>query len=247
MKPLCLLVLLLVVSGISSAGVFLPENGRHSFEPSSPAPAVGHALLLADSSGKKVLSSDDLEQLVLPDAPGPSGAVPSKTPADSAATLNQKAKRLIKKGHSTDTEKALSLLGQAIVLDPGYSETYHNRGQIFMDRKDYDNAVKDFREGLALDMKTLGPGHPQLGTSYASLGAALYKLGDFNGAAGCFQQALDIRRTYLDEKHPLVKEAKEYLERATQQQQSIETMTEQQSVEMMTEQPSVETVPAEEP
>lgn len=228
MKLLCLLVLLLAVSGIASANVVLTENGRHAFKPSAPAPAGDHALLLATSSGKKALSCEDLDQLALPDTPGPSGAAPPKSPAARAATLNQKARRLIKKGHYTNTEKALSLLGQAIVLDPGYSETYHNRGQVFMDRKDYDNAVKDFRESIALDMKTLSAGHPQLGPSYASLGVALYKLGDFSGAVSCFQQALDIHRTHLDENHPLIKEVQEYLDRATQQQ-------------------SVETVPAEKP
>lgn len=175
-------------------------------QPDSSAKASedGQAGPPAKSSGKSALPSNALDKLSLPDAAGASAAAPSKAPETGAAELNQQAKLLIKDGRYTDTDKASSLLEKAMALDPGYSETYHNLGQVYLESEDYENAVENLRKGIALDTKKLGPDHSMLAPSYYNLGQALYKLDDYDGAVENYQRALAIRQAHPEASFPAI-------------------------------------------
>lgn len=191
------------VHGVSRDQV--AEIERRPFDSStSAAENVKTAGRQAKSSGKTALPADDLDRLALPDEAGSAPAAPPKAPEASAAELNRQARLLIKDGRCTDAEKALSLLGQAQILDPGYAETYHNLGQVYMEKKEFDNAVKHYRQGLDLDLKKLGPGHPELAPACYRLGAALHKKKDYDGAIEKYRQALDIIKTHSEITSPAV-------------------------------------------
>jgi tetratricopeptide (TPR) repeat protein len=72
-------------------------------------------------------------------------------------------------GSSPDFKQAQSLLEEAIRRKPRFPEAYLELGNLYIARKDNQNAVKEFREALRLD-PGLSAAHYQLAQAYHSLG-----------------------------------------------------------------------------
>ncbi|MDH7460957.1 tetratricopeptide repeat protein [Chitinophagaceae bacterium 26-R-25] len=59
-----------------------------------------------------------------------------------------------KTNKETDQEKRFYLLSEILIHDPGFADAYMHRGFIYVDdKRDYDNAIKDFTSAIGLDDK----------------------------------------------------------------------------------------------
>jgi len=83
-------------------------------------------------------------------------------------------------------DKALSYSLKALELSPTFVRTYYEIAQAYLNKKDYPNAIKYFQEAAELN--------PDVGISYAYLGAAKIENSDLSGAE-------DLERA-LNSKHP---------------------------------------------
>lgn len=54
-----------------------------------------------------------------------------------------------------DENKAFENFSKAIEVDPNYALSYVNRGKIYKERKDNENACKDWKKAESLGIKTL--------------------------------------------------------------------------------------------
>jgi len=81
---------------------------------------------------------------------------------------------------------ALGYSLKALELSPTFVRTYYEIAQAYLNKKDYANAIKYFQEATELN--------PDVGISYAYLGAAKIENGDLSGAE-------DLERA-LNSKHP---------------------------------------------
>ena len=83
-----------------------------------------------------------------------------------------------------ENERALSLLDQAIALDPDAAQAYEQKGRIFSDAKDWENARLNFAVARRLE-----PTNPN---TLLHLGMALGFLHDWPQASNLFQEAIVI-------------------------------------------------------
>ena len=74
-----------------------------------------------------------------------------------------------------DTKGAISDLSRAIIINPGFIQAYHMRGNVKIKLGDYQGAIVDLSRVIAMD--------PQSANGWGALGLAKYKLGDKYG--GC--------------------------------------------------------------
>jgi Tfp pilus assembly protein PilF/uncharacterized membrane protein len=81
-------------------------------------------------------------------SPKPPGS-PAETSRKAAPPLT--ARDYLKKGDAAqDPREKISLYSQAIETDPNYAAAYHNRGNVYLDRKDYRNALQDFNKAISI-------------------------------------------------------------------------------------------------
>ena len=83
-------------------------------------------------------------------------------------------------------DKALAYSLKALELSPTFIRTYYEIAQAYLNKKDYPNAIEYFQKAVDLN--------PDVGISYAYLGAAKIESGDLSGAE-------DLERA-LNSKHP---------------------------------------------
>ena len=92
--------------------------------------------------------------------------------------------------------------------DPNASAGYYNRGQAYLQNKDYDRAIAEFNQSLRLDPNNL--------VSYSGRGVAYTSKGDYDRAIADFNQALrlDPNNEYLYAMRGVAYFAKKDFERA---------------------------------
>jgi tetratricopeptide (TPR) repeat protein/O-antigen ligase len=84
-------------------------------------------------------------------------------------------------------DKALSYSLKALELSPTFVRTYYEIAQAYLNKKDYPNAIKYFQKAAELN--------PDVGVSYAYLGAAKIENGDLSGAED-LERALNSKNAY---------------------------------------------------
>jgi len=120
----------------------------------------------------------------------------------TATELNNKALALWSHSYYTDVSKAIALLKQAIQIDPEYGEAYNNLGLAYRSNGDYDRAIEYYQKALKIDLKQLGPGHPDVAIRYNNIGLAYKRKGNYNKALEYYQKALKIDLKQLGPDHP---------------------------------------------
>ena len=84
-------------------------------------------------------------------------------------------------------DKALIYSLKALELSPTFVRTYYEIAQAYLNKKDYPNAIKYFQKAAELN--------PDVGVSYAYLGAAKIENGDLSGAED-LERALNSKNPY---------------------------------------------------
>jgi tetratricopeptide (TPR) repeat protein len=101
-------------------------------------------------------------------------------------------------------------LGRALLerLGPGHERSAawlaNDRGILRARRGDKAGALADVREGLAIKQRVLGPNHPDVGLSLATLGSILEELGDAAGALDAADRFLATYRGAYGADSPLL-------------------------------------------
>ena len=50
------------------------------------------------------------------------------------------------------------------------ASTYNNIGLVHHNKGEYDKALEHYKKALAIDLKQLGPEHPDLASTYGNIG-----------------------------------------------------------------------------
>ncbi len=79
---------------------------------------------------------------------------------------------------------------------------YHNIGNMYHDRGDYDNALVQYQKSLQIKEKVLDTEHPSTAATYHNIGAVYKAKGDSDNALVQYQKALAIREKVLGTEHP---------------------------------------------
>ncbi|MBF0560118.1 MAG: tetratricopeptide repeat protein [Nitrospirae bacterium] len=85
-----------------------------------------------------------------------------------------------------ETDRAIAMFNRAISLLPSYALAYHNRGEAYIKKKNYDSALKDFVKADSMQKNYL---------TYIGMGKAYYGKGESDLALKNFIQALAIKPT----------------------------------------------------
>ncbi len=88
-----------------------------------------------------------------------------------------------------DLDRALADYNQAITIDAKYADAYNNRGTVHLARREFDLAVADFNQAIALQAVTL---NGQKSTPYINLGLIYEAKGDYDEASVQFSKAIAI-------------------------------------------------------
>ena len=122
----------------------------------------------------------------------------------TATELNEKALALYNHGFYTDVAKAIGYLEEAIRLDKNYGPAYSNLGTAYGSKGNYDKAIEYHRKALKIDLKKLGPEHPNVAIMYNNLGRAYGSKGNYDKAIKYYRKALKIDLKKLGPEHPNV-------------------------------------------
>lgn len=87
-------------------------------------------------------------------------------------------------GQDGDVALALGLLDAIVELQPGYSEVWYRRGQLYLLNEDLASALNDFQETLALE--------PRHYPAVIAIADILSALGDINAALSSYRLALEL-------------------------------------------------------
>ena len=122
----------------------------------------------------------------------------------TATELNEKALALWDHGFYTDVIRAIGYLKDAIRLDPDYGEAYNNIGMAYYSEGEYDRAIEYYQKALKIDLKKLGPEHPDTAIRYNNIGTGYYSKGEYDRAIEYYQKALKIDLKKLGAEHPKI-------------------------------------------
>jgi tetratricopeptide (TPR) repeat protein len=103
-------------------------------------------------------------------------------PTSAAASLEQHAQSLTNKGENA---KALVDYGILLALAPPSAVIFNNRGVVYGDMKDYDNAIADFDAALKLE--------PASRAAWLNRGASYEAKGDLTRALSDYDQAFRLK------------------------------------------------------
>jgi tetratricopeptide (TPR) repeat protein len=120
----------------------------------------------------------------------------------TATELNEKALALWNHGFYTDVIKAIGYLKDVIRLDPDYGAAYNNIGMAYRSKGEYDRAIEYYQKALKIDLKKLGPEHPNVAALYNNIGLAYGSKGEYDRAIEYYQKALKIDLKKLGPEHP---------------------------------------------
>lgn len=80
--------------------------------------------------------------------------------------------------------EAIEKFGQALVMDPNYSEYYNERGNAWLALQRFEEAAADYRAAIQAS-----PPYPEV---WSNLGQCLRHMGDLTGACDAYSRALDL-------------------------------------------------------
>jgi tetratricopeptide (TPR) repeat protein len=80
-----------------------------------------------------------------------------------------------------DFDGAIKNFTEAIQASPKYSDYYYQRGLAYYVEKNYQNAISDLNQAVAIG------GHAE---AYLARGDAYYASGDFNGAVSAYSEGI---------------------------------------------------------
>ncbi len=83
---------------------------------------------------------------------------------------------------SSSKDQQQKWFSQAMALDPQFTSPAFELGRLYMQRRDYRQAVEWFRR--------VGPGHPRYGEARFYLGLNAYQVADYNSAVNYFREVL---------------------------------------------------------
>ncbi|CAF1416916.1 unnamed protein product [Didymodactylos carnosus] len=69
---------------------------------------------------------------------------------------------------------------------------------------DYSKALSYYEQTLELELKTLGPNHPSVATTYGSLGMVYSDMCDYSKALSYYEKTLEVMRKSLPATHPSI-------------------------------------------
>eukprot|EP01045_Picozoa_sp_COSAG04_P000756 COSAG04_NODE_20_length_39202_cov_9.993530_26_plen_394_part_00 len=79
-----------------------------------------------------------------------------------------------------------------------------NMGTVFDLQGNHERALGHYRKALAIQLKELGPEHPQVGATYNNMAVVFYKQGEYDRALEFYRKALTISLKALGPEHPSV-------------------------------------------
>jgi len=91
-----------------------------------------------------------------------------------------------------DLEKAVALLGKALILEPGNDMVWVLRGTMLDDLGRYSDSLDSYDKALAIK--------PDYAVAWYSRGVALRRLGRYADAIASFDRALALNPDYMDAK-----------------------------------------------
>lgn len=93
-------------------------------------------------------------------------------------------------GEIGDADTAMSVLEQAVAINPTLSESHANLGNIYLQKDRVNDAVEQYRAAL-----NLNPGDPK---TYNNLGNAYMAIDELNAAATSYRQAIQLDPNFVD-------------------------------------------------
>jgi len=103
-----------------------------------------------------------------------------------------------------DYQGALLYYEQAVELAPENRIYLNELGLLLQTMGEYDKAIGFYNQALTIDLKTLGPEHPNVATEYNNLGSAWDSKGEYDKAIALYNKALRIDLKTLGPEHPNV-------------------------------------------
>ena len=101
---------------------------------------------------------------------------------------HNQAVALWKNGQYTNPRQALKLLNKAVAKDPKFANVYSNRGNAYLDLKQYPNAINDYTKAISLD-----PSHLK---AYNNRGNIYYEQKKYQQALKDYNQCLRLNPNY---------------------------------------------------
>ena len=86
--------------------------------------------------------------------------------------------------------------------------SYNNIGEVHRNRGEYDKALEHFQKALAIELKKLGPEHPDVAISYSNMAYVYKAKKDLPKAKEYWEKAYAIFSEKLGPNHPNTKSVK---------------------------------------
>ena len=172
------------------------------------------ALLLAGCAGPTIIMPELLEEpSVAVKPPEPPIITPKPTPnpdADVAPDITFdifKANAALKRGDYAGAVKLFrsELKGEQAKTESSWVQLSYLNHQLGFSLKhvaQHDEALECYQKSLAIWLKQLGSGHPQVLNGYNNIGEVYNKKGEYDKALEYHQKSLDIKLKQLGSNHP---------------------------------------------
>jgi len=112
--------------------------------------------------------------------------------ADQQKSLDfvNNARGLWKEDNLTHPDQALTMLNQAVTLDPNSPVAYNDRGKVHAKMGQFDRAIKDYDKAISLNEKYI--------KAYINRGVVLYETNQYPDALKDFNQAIVLKPDYAN-------------------------------------------------
>ena len=88
------------------------------------------------------------------------------------------------------------------LTDDDRSFAYGLLGLAYLSKGEYEKAIGYYEKALAIQLKTLGAEHPEVGTTYNNIGSVYDSKGEYEKAIGYYEKCLAIELKKLGAEHP---------------------------------------------
>ena len=93
------------------------------------------------------------------------------------------------KYYNKPLEIRLKTLGEE---HPDVAASYHNIGNLYNDKGEYDNALEYYNKSFALSLKVFGEEHPDVAICYSNIGNVYAVKGDYDSSLIYQKKSLEI-------------------------------------------------------